>query len=42
MQILAILLARTMYLKNIKTLYEKHCGKTFVKTFIKKLSSDIY
>ena len=30
-QILAMLLARKMYEKSIKTLYDKHSSKTFLK-----------
>ena len=32
-QILATLLAKQMYEQSIKTLYEKHTSKTFVKNF---------
>ena len=32
-QILTILLARKMYEKSIKTLYEERSSKTFVKSF---------
>ena len=31
--ILAMLLVRKMYDKSIKTLYEEHTSKTFVKSF---------
>ena len=37
-----MLLARKMYKKCIKTLYEKHSSKTFVKNFYYKLSGEDY